>query len=164
MKLLLVHNMCGRCLWQCVWSKVTIRGSTLQWRHNERDCVPNPRGIDCLLNHLFGHRSKKTYKLCVTGLCEGNSPVTGEFPAQRPVARKLFSIWWRHHDWYAYIRYLDHCWVWKWDATYAIWVKLHRVTLIRNCPRMVCILYIKFPRSISLVMFRPYHFWKRLCV
>ena len=29
------------------------------------------------------HRSKKTSKLRVTGLCEGNSPVTGEFPAQR---------------------------------------------------------------------------------
>ena len=26
---------------------------------------------------------KKTSKLRVTGLCEGNSPVTGEFPAQR---------------------------------------------------------------------------------
>ena len=29
------------------------------------------------------HRSKKTSKLRVTGLCEGNSPVTDEFPAQR---------------------------------------------------------------------------------
>ena len=28
-------------------------------------------------------RSKKTLKLRVTGLCEGNSPRTGEFPAQR---------------------------------------------------------------------------------
>ena len=27
-------------------------------------------------------RSKKTSKLRVTGLCVGNSPVTGEFPAQ----------------------------------------------------------------------------------
>ena len=27
--------------------------------------------------------SKKTSKLRVTGLCEGNSPVTGEFPAQK---------------------------------------------------------------------------------
>ena len=28
-------------------------------------------------------RSKKTSKFRVTGLCEGNSPVTDEFPAQR---------------------------------------------------------------------------------
>ena len=37
---------------------------------------------DCILNRLFRRRSKKTSMLRVTGLCEGNSPVTGEFPAQ----------------------------------------------------------------------------------
>ena len=42
-------------------------------------------------------RSKKTSKLCVTGLSEGNSPVTGEFPAQRASNAKDASIWWRHH-------------------------------------------------------------------
>ena len=36
-----------------------------------------------LLNRLFGHGLKKTSKLRVTGLCAGNSPGTGEFPAQR---------------------------------------------------------------------------------
>ena len=41
--------------------------------------------------------SKKTSKLRVTGLCEGNSPVTGEFPAQRASNAKNVSIWWRHH-------------------------------------------------------------------
>ena len=49
--------------WEDVYSIVS-----LHWRHNER---------------LFMCRSKKTSKLCVTGLCVGNSPVTGEFPAQR---------------------------------------------------------------------------------
>ena len=37
---------------------------------------------------------KETSKLRVTGLCEGNSPVTGEFSAQR----ENVSIWWRHHE------------------------------------------------------------------
>ena len=36
-----------------------------------------------LLNSLFGRGSKNISKLRATGLCEGNSPVTGEFPAQR---------------------------------------------------------------------------------
>ena len=43
--------------------------------------------------------SKKTSKLRVTGLCEGNSPmtgeftaVTGEFPAQKPVTRNMFPF------------------------------------------------------------------------
>ena len=42
--------------------------------------------------------SKKTSKLCVTGLCAGNSPVTGEFHAQRPSNAENGSFWWRHHD------------------------------------------------------------------
>ena len=43
-------------------------------------------------------RSKKTSKLRVTGLCARNSPVTGEFPAQRTSNTETVSIWWRHHD------------------------------------------------------------------
>ena len=35
---------------------------------------------------------KKTSKLRVTGLCEGNSPVTVEFTAQKPVTRKMFPF------------------------------------------------------------------------
>ena len=53
---------------------------------------------DCLLNRLFRRRWKKTSKLLrVTGLCEWNSPVTGEFPAQRASNAENVSIWWRHH-------------------------------------------------------------------
>ena len=37
-------------------------------------------------------------KLRVTGLCEGNSPVTGEFSAQRASNAENVSIWWRHHE------------------------------------------------------------------
>ena len=33
------------------------------------------------LNRVFSRRSKKTSKLRVSGLCEGKSPVTDEFPA-----------------------------------------------------------------------------------
>ena len=39
-----------------------------------------------------GPWSKKTSKLRVTGLSEGNSPVTGEFPTKGPVARKMFPF------------------------------------------------------------------------
>ena len=47
-------------------------------------------------NGLLRYRSKKTSKLRVTGLCEGNSPWTGEFPAQKAVNPENVSIWWRH--------------------------------------------------------------------
>ena len=46
----------------------------------------------CLLKRLFRCRSKKTSKLRVTGLCEGKSPVTGEFPSQRASTRKMFPF------------------------------------------------------------------------
>ena len=54
----------------------------LQLRHNRCDGVSSHQHRDCLLNRLFRRRSKKTSKLRVAGLCAGNSPVTGEFPAQ----------------------------------------------------------------------------------
>ena len=41
---------------------------------------------------------KNPSKLRVTGLCAGNSPVTGEFPAQMASNAENVSIWWRHHD------------------------------------------------------------------
>ena len=52
--------------------------SLQQWRHDGRDSVSNNQPHDCLLNRLFRRRSKKTSKLCVTGLCARNSPVAGE--------------------------------------------------------------------------------------
>ena len=67
-----------------------------QWRH-ECDGDSNRRRLDGLLNRLFECRSKKTTKPCVTGLCEGNSPVTGEFRSQRASNAEKVSIWWRHH-------------------------------------------------------------------
>ena len=72
--------------------------STLQWPHNGRDSVSNHQPHDCLLNHVFRRRSKKTSKLRVTGLYAGNSPVTGEFPAQMASYAENVSIWWRHHE------------------------------------------------------------------
>ena len=65
---------------------------TLHWRHNGRDGVSNHQPPHCLLNCLLRRRSKKTSKLRVTGLCAGNSPETGELPAQSPVTRKIFPF------------------------------------------------------------------------
>ena len=74
-----------------------LRLDALQWRHNEHDGVSNHQPSDCLLNRLFRRRWKKTSKLRVIGLGEGNSPVTGEFPAQRASNAENASIWWLHH-------------------------------------------------------------------
>ena len=74
-----------------------IAAGALQWRHNEHDSVTNHQPYESLINRLFGRRSKKTSKLRVTGLCAGNSPGTGEFPAQRASNAENVSIWWRHY-------------------------------------------------------------------
>ena len=84
-----------------IWNKGTrlLEGSlllihlyiSLQWRHNESDGVSNHRRIDCLLQHLFRRRSKKTPKHRVTGF------VTGEFLTQRASNAENVFISWRHH-------------------------------------------------------------------
>ena len=55
-----------------------------RWYQNECDGVSYHQRLDGLLNRLFSRRSKKTSKLRVTGLCEGNSslamPFCPEFP------------------------------------------------------------------------------------
>ena len=96
--------ICAIMLMTICWDLYPIRhvvesGGTcsLQWRQNERDGVSNSQPNDCLLNCLFRRGSKKTSKLRVTDLCAGNSPVTGEFPAQRASNAENVSIWWRHH-------------------------------------------------------------------
>ena len=71
--------------------------SALYWRHNGHDSVSNHQPYDCLLNCLFRRTSKIISKLRVTGLCVGNSPETGEFPAQRASNAENDPIWWRHH-------------------------------------------------------------------
>ena len=65
---------------------------TLRWRHNGRDGITNHQPHHCSLNRLFGRRSKKTSKLCVTGHCSRNSPGTGEFPAQMASNAENVSI------------------------------------------------------------------------
>ena len=75
----------------------------LRWRHNRSDSVSNHQPHHCLLNRLFRRRSKKTSKFRVTGLCVGNSPGAGEFPAQMASNAENVSIWWRHHGNYCNI-------------------------------------------------------------
>ena len=87
-----------------LWLYVVV---TLQWRHNGYDSVSNHQPHDCLLNRLFRRRSTKTPKLRVTGFCEGNSSVTGEFPAQMASNAENVSIWWRHHEMNV-LAYLNH--------------------------------------------------------
>ena len=55
----------------------------LQWRNNEYAGVSNHQCLDCLLNRLFRRTPKKTSKLRVTSLCEGNSAVNSRAKGQQ---------------------------------------------------------------------------------
>ena len=74
------------------WCASCLLTSSLQWRHDKRDVVSNHRRLHCLLNHLLRRRSKKTSKLRVTGLFEGNPSVTGGFPSQRASNAEMFPF------------------------------------------------------------------------
>ena len=92
---------CGGYKHRIHWGKlpsfIHIILNPLQWRHIKRNGVSNQRRLDYLFNRLFRHRAKKPLKPRVTGICAGNSPVTGEFPALKVSNAENVSIWWRHH-------------------------------------------------------------------
>ena len=84
---------------------------------------------------------RKISKLRVTGLCEGNSPITGKFPSQRASNVENVSIWRRHRDLANYgivTPYgdidLGHHWLWWWlgaiTRTMLTYYQLGAVTVI----------------------------------
>ena len=90
---LIAHNVknmvCGFIVFflSCLTSLKSI-----QWRHNESGGVSNHRRLNCVLIPLFRRISKKTPKLHITDLCEGNPSVTGGFPSQRASNAEIFPF------------------------------------------------------------------------
>ena len=64
--------------------------STLRLGHKGNYGVSSDQPHNCLPNRLFRFKWMKTPTLCVTGLCEGNSPVTSEFPTQKVSQPEVF--------------------------------------------------------------------------
>ena len=65
--------------------------NSLQLRHNERDGVLNHQPHGRLVKAQINENIKAPHHRV------GNSPVTGEFPAQRASNTENVSIWWRHY-------------------------------------------------------------------
>ena len=98
------------------------RVKTLQSRHNERDGASNHQPHDCLQNYLFRHRSKKTSKVCVTGLC--SIPCTkGQLHGK--VFHLMTSSWiqWRQPE--SKLQFhKQFCWIcWHWIHFYIIHIQ-----------------------------------------
>ena len=75
---------------------ILIREWALRWRHNVDDGV-YITGVSIVYQPFVQTQIKENAKLRVTGIREGNSPMTGEFPAQRSSNAENVSIWWRHY-------------------------------------------------------------------
>ena len=89
-------------------SITNIRFSVFNWKNEKNTVLPKFHYNDAIMGAIASQitsltivysrwRSKKTPKPRATGLCAGNSPVTGEFPAQRASNAENVPIWWRHH-------------------------------------------------------------------
>ena len=76
------------------WCKKIRRA--LQWRHNKCDGVSNHQPYDRVTIYS-GADQRKLQRNRVTGLSAGNSPMTGEFPAQKARDAETLSIWLHHH-------------------------------------------------------------------
>ena len=113
------------------WARLSK--TTLQWRHNERSSVSNHQRLHCLLNCRFRRRSKKTSKLCVTGLFVGNSPVTGEFPALKVSNAENVSIGWRHHVCTYSSWFLLSSWSWSLLPALPLHITMHTIRVLFCC-------------------------------
>ena len=120
------------------WCRVTVRGLG-RWCGEGLLCV-EPISAEHYNDVIMGimasqitsltsvcsmYRSKKASKLRVTGLCMGNSLVTGEFPAQRASNTENVSIWWRHYG--------ESTWGWSsiWlGSNIAIYTKDEQIPII----------------------------------
>ena len=85
-------------LWNLTGASAAVITFCTERHYNKWDGVSNHRRLDGLLNRWFNSRSRKTSKLRITGLCEGNPPVSDGFPSQRVSNAENVSIRWRHHD------------------------------------------------------------------
>ena len=78
------RHICAQSFSEVTLAVKLFKGESLQWRQNERDGVSNHQPYDCLLN-----RHQMETLSALLALCAGKSPVTGEFPSQRPVTRSF---------------------------------------------------------------------------
>ena len=120
----------------------------LKWRHNEHDGVSNHQPHDYLLNRS-GADQRSTLR--ATGLCEGNSLMTGEFPAQRASNTENVSIWWRHHD-------NEQCDPVQQSPLLKHWNRCHLADRYSQWPLKICFSkWIDWGLLVPLYIWGPFH-------
>ena len=72
------------------------RKYTLQWRHMKVK-LSQIVGNSTVCLTVYVDRHQRNIKSALLAFCEGNSPMTSEFPAPRVSNAEKASICWRHH-------------------------------------------------------------------
>ena len=81
-----------------------------------------------------GADQRKHESSASTGLCAGNSPVTGEFHAQRASNAEFVSISWRHHDYFHKLTPASYGPLYEeWCLSWAIWQHIIQANEFRDC-------------------------------
>ena len=62
---------------------------------------------------IYSDADQRKHHIRVTGLCAGNSPGTGDFPAQMASNAENVSIWWRNHE----LQQGSHGCIWGMDTS-----------------------------------------------
>ena len=83
------------------WGRVYSRLAGSLWRHYSdvimSAVAPQITSFRIVYSPFLQAQIKRNIKAPRHWPCEGNSPVTGEFPAQRASNAENISIWWRPH-------------------------------------------------------------------
>ena len=85
----------GAIVWLSYWQRST--SYSLQWCHNECGGVSNHQRLDFSSQPFVKAQINENLTILRHWLCEGNWPVTSEFPTQRASNAKNVSIWRRHY-------------------------------------------------------------------
>ena len=116
-----LHKMCLSLVKQCGNDQVQQGGImymclrllrlALQLRHNGLDGVSNHQPHYCVYSAVYSCADQRKHHSSAS-LAFGNSPGTGEFPAQMASNAENASIWWRHHGKLCFI--VVNCrWFWN---------------------------------------------------
>ena len=82
------------------WVNMAVAGQTTTYHYDDvvtGAMVSQITSLTIVYSIVYSGIDQRKHQSSITGLCAGNSPGTGEFPAERASYAENVSIWWRHH-------------------------------------------------------------------
>ena len=101
---------------------------------------------------VYSGADQRNIKLRVTDFCVGNSPLAGEFPAQRASNAENVSIWWRHHVFHHPLVRLNN----RVDYIAEKLINTHTYACAQHCILIICISWVGRSDNWGNVTYRIY--------